>query len=322
MQNDHSHALAAVDFFRDKRILCIGDVMLDRYVYGDVDRISPEAPIPVFTMRREEAMLGAAGNVAKNIAALGGNVDFYCMVGDDKAGLEVKRLVGSERNIIPFVTTSSAISTTVKTRYLSGNQQMMRVDVDTKSNAIPLPDNINEYDAVIISDYNKGVCEEIDVRNIKVPCVVDTKSWLGEYVGAQVITPNLGELAASVDWFNQNGSDEKVYDAARYIIAQHKIKNVLVTRASKGMTLLTDNNELHHIPAVAKEVYDVVGAGDTVAAVLALGLACKLPMHEAAFIANVAGGIVVGKRGTATCTPMELKANILGFIEIATLESI
>lgn len=314
---DFSVMLGSIDFFRNKKILCIGDVMLDRYVYGDVERISPEAPIPVFTLRKEESMLGAAGNVAKNIAALGANVDFYCMVGDDKAGLEVKRLIGAETNINPFVTTSSAINTTVKTRYLSGNQQMMRVDVDTKSHAIQLPADVNTYDAVIISDYNKGVCEGIDVKTITVPCVVDTKSWLGEYAGAMVVTPNLGELAASVDWFNQNGSDEKVYDAARYIINQHKIKNVLVTRASKGMTLLTDNNELHHIPAVAKEVYDVVGAGDTVAAVLALGLASKLSLPEAAIIANVAGGIVVGKRGTATCTPMELKTSILATMNSA-----
>lgn len=311
---DRSLLLASVDYFRNKRILCIGDVMLDRYVYGDIDRISPEAPIPVFTTKREETMLGAAGNVAKNMTALGAKVDFYCMVGDDKAGLEIKRLIGNEVDITPFILTSSCTSTTVKTRYLSGNQQVLRVDVDGNSKPIPLPDNVHEYDAIIISDYNKGVCEGMDVAALKVPTVVDTKSWLGNYAGALVVTPNLGELAASVDWFRQDVSDDKVIEAAQFIRIKHKIKNVLVTRASKGMTLQGTDGTCH-IPAAAKEVYDVVGAGDTVAAVLALGLACKLSIADAAYIANVAGGIVVGKRGTATCTPMELKTAVLALMQ-------
>lgn len=290
--------------------------MLDRYVYGDVERISPEAPIPVFTTQREESMLGAAGNVAKNIAALGAKVDFYCVVGDDKAGLEVKRLIGKEDNINPYVSTSSCINTTVKTRYVSGNQQLMRVDIDSKCNAMSLPDNWKEYDAIIISDYNKGICDDIDISMVDVPCVVDTKSWMGNYPGAFVVTPNLGELAGSVNWLRQNEDrDEKIIDAAREIIVSHKIKNVLVTRAAKGMTLQTGNNETHHIPAVAKEVYDVVGAGDTVAAVLALGLASKLSIGDAAIIANIAGGIVVGKRGTATCTPLELRIATLALMQ-------
>lgn len=311
---DYSAILGAVDFFRNKRILCIGDVMLDRYIYGDVDRISPEAPIPVFSAKREESMLGAAGNVAKNIAALGAKVDFYSAVGDDKDGVKIKSLLEKELNITPYIITKG--KTTVKTRYISGNQQMIRVDEDGMGyHFMALPDNLAEMDAVIFSDYNKGMINDSTPResiiSSGIPTIVDTKGWIGMYKEATVVTPNLGELANNVDWFSQTGSDEDVKRAAAQVLETNNMANVLVTRASKGMTLQTRNNETYHIPAVAREVYDVVGAGDTVAAVLALGLACNLSMMEAAIIANVAGGIVVGKRGTATCTPMELKTCIL-----------
>lgn len=309
---DYSILLGAIDFFRNKKILCIGDVMLDRYIYGDVERISPEAPIPVFSTKREESMLGAAANVAKNIAALGATVEFYSSVGDDKYGVEVKRLLSKENNIIPFLQTEG--NTTVKTRYISGGQQVMRIDSDHKANAIDLPD-VTLFDAVIISDYNKGVCETIKVENISVPCVVDTKSWLGRYCGAMVVTPNLGELADSVGWFRQNGSDEDVVNAANEIVLKHRIRNVLVTRSSKGMTLVEQYAiQPRHIKSTAREIFDVVGAGDTVAAVMALGLASKLSVYESAVIANIAGGIVVGKHGTAICTPRELKTSLLAMM--------
>lgn len=309
--------MAAVDTFRSKHLLCIGDVMLDRYIYGDVERISPEAPIPVLSVTHEESMLGAAGNVAKNIAALGAKVDFYAAVGNDKAGMAIKALLAQESNIISFLVTDG--NTTTKTRYVSGNQQILRVDVDgdTKA-AIPLPEKMN-YDAVVFSDYCKGVFDyrngDLAVRDI--PLVVDSKSWFGNFNGATVITPNLGELSSNIDTFRQSGTDEEIAEVAMDIMSAHQIKNVLVTRASKGMTLVTEDEAIHHIPAVAREVYDVVGAGDTVAAVLALGLAVGLAMSDAAFIANIAGGIVVGKRGTAVCTPMELKTSILKLMENA-----
>lgn len=308
---DYSKLLGAIDFFRNKRILCIGDIMLDRYIYGDVDRISPEAPIPVFSMKKEEAMLGAAGNVAKNIAALGANVHFYSSVGDDKHGMEIKRLLNKELNIFSFLETYG--NTTVKTRYISNGQQLMRVDSDHFSNPLRFPD-LNGFDAIIISDYNKGTCQQLVVDNLSIPCVVDTKSWLGNYKGAFVVTPNLGELADSVDWFRQNGSDEDVKTAAMELIGEHDIKNILVTRSSRGMTLVSNDINAQNIPAVAKEVFDVVGAGDTVAAILALGLSSGLTLYESSIVANIAGGIVVGKRGTAICTPMELKTSLLAMM--------
>lgn len=309
---DYSNLLGAIDFFRNKKILCIGDVMLDRYIYGDVNRISPEAPIPVFSTKNEESMLGAAGNVAKNIAAFGATVEFYSVVGDDKYGMEIKKLLSKENNILSFLTTSG--ETTVKTRYVASGQQLMRIDNDHLSVPVEIPGTDN-FDAVIVSDYDKGACELIDVSSIKVPCIVDTKSWLGDYKGAMVVTPNLGELADSVDWFRQDDNDDDVIEAASEIQLNHNIKNVLVTRASKGMTLV--NGGVRHITSTAKEVFDVVGAGDTVAAVMALGLATGLTVYESAIIANVAGGIVVGKRGTATCTPMELKTSILAMMQSA-----
>lgn len=309
---DYSNLLGAIDFFRNKKILCIGDVMLDRYIYGDVNRISPEAPIPVFSTKNEESMLGAAGNVAKNIAAFGATVEFYSVVGDDKYGMEIKKLLSKENNILSFLTTSG--ETTVKTRYVACGQQLMRIDNDHLSVPVEIPGTDN-FDAVIVSDYDKGACELIDVSSIKVPCIVDTKSWLGNYKGAMVVTPNLGELADSVDWFRQDDNDDDVIKAASEIQLNHNIKNVLVTRASKGMTLV--NGGVRHITSTAKEVFDVVGAGDTVAAVMALGLATGLTVYESAIIANVAGGIVVGKRGTATCTPMELKTSILAMMQSA-----
>jgi D-beta-D-heptose 7-phosphate kinase/D-beta-D-heptose 1-phosphate adenosyltransferase len=309
---DYSNLLGAIDFFRNKKILCIGDVMLDRYIYGDVNRISPEAPIPVFSTKNEESMLGAAGNVAKNIAAFGATVEFYSVVGDDKYGMEIKKLLSKENNILSFLTTSG--ETTVKTRYVASGQQLMRIDNDHLSVPVEIPGTDN-FDAVIVSDYDKGACELIDVSSIKVPCIVDTKSWLGNYKGAMVVTPNLGELADSVDWFRQDDNDDDVIEAASEIQLNHNIKNVLVTRASKGMTLV--NGGVRHITSTAKEVFDVVGAGDTVAAVMALGLATGLTVYESAIIANVAGGIVVGKRGTATCTPMELKTSILAMMQSA-----
>lgn len=312
MEIDYSNLLGAIDFFRNKRILCIGDIMLDRYIYGDVERISPEAPIPVFSIKEEQIMLGAAGNVAKNIAALGATVEFHTVVGDDRYGIEIKRLLSKEEGIVSYIKTQG--ETTVKTRYVSGGQQMMRVDNDNYCEPIEMPEYWN-FDAIIISDYNKGVCDKIAVENLTIPCVVDTKSWLGKYKGAMVITPNLGELADSVDWFRQSSNDEDVVKAAKEIILAHKIKNVLVTRASKGMSLINENSSVTHIPAVAREVFDVVGAGDTVASVLALGIATGLTAQESAVIANIAGGIVVSKRGTATCTPMELKTSILALLQ-------
>lgn len=323
---DYSALVAAVDNFRNKRILCVGDVMLDRYVYGDVERISPEAPIPVLSITREESMLGASGNVAKNIARLGAAVDFYCVVGDDKSGIEIKSLLEKESGITSYISTSSAISTTVKTRFLSGSQQILRVDSDQSGKPVHIfqPEVISHFDGIVISDYAKGALSEniifriIEVANAyNIPIVVDSKSPIAQYQNATVYTPNLGELARATLQREADLNDDAIVAAAQGIINCNSIRHILVTRASKGMTLCSGLDAPIHIPAMAKEVFDVVGAGDTVAAVLALGLACGLHVSEAAFIANIAGGIVVGKRGTAFCAPMEIKIILLRMMESA-----
>lgn len=319
---DHSLIMAAISKFRGKRIMCIGDVMLDRYVNGDVHRISPEAPIPILSTSSESCCLGAAGNVARNIASLGATVEFHSAVGDDYAGIQIKGLLEKEVNIESYIQTHNG-NTTVKTRYISQGQQILRVDQEKIIWDSVSDHHIGKADAVILSDYQKGVVSGKyataiikESRASGIPVVVDSKARvLTQFRGATVITPNLSELAGAVNWFSPSDNDRKIIDAARSVISCDGIRNVLVTRSSKGMTLVTENDGITYIPATAKEVYDVVGAGDTVTAVLALGLACGLSMENASYLANIAGGIVVGKRGTAIVTPMELKTSLLALMD-------
>lgn len=320
---NHSLLMAAISKFKDKRIMCIGDVMLDRYVYGEVKRVSPEAPIPVLSTSHENMCIGAAGNVARNIASLGAVVEFHSAVGDDNHGTQLQKLLGKEDNIECYLHVHNT-KTTVKTRYISQGQQIVRVDEEDIFYHGTAPDDIShDIDALIISDYQKGMIDLKDInfiikdaRSKAIPVIVDSKSddFKG-FRGATVITPNLGELAAAVDGFPQDGDDNNVVEAAQSVIACDGIENVLVTRASRGMTLQTKGNRTVHIPAVAKEVYDVVGAGDTVAAVIALGLSTGLDIYHSAYLANIAGGIVVGKRGTAVVTPMELKTALVEIMD-------
>lgn len=279
------------------RILLVGDVMLDRYVYGQVERISPEAPVPVLSLEREEAMLGGAGNVLRNLTSLGAEVTFISVIGTDQAGHQITKLVGKEQ-CLPYLITEGGRVSTVKTRYVSG-QQILRTDVESQA---ALSDSTRRHllgeiaanldcDAFIISDYNKGAVPdgigEI-IHKARVPVIVDskTKDW-SRFAGATVITPNLKEYRESIN-----------HEAAEY---------TLVTQGSEGMMLI-NGDHADMIPSVAKQVYDVSGAGDTVVAVLAIELAKGTPMLEAAKIANRAAGIVVGKRGTAVITPDELCA--------------
>lgn len=315
---DFARLLTAIDTFRSKRILCLGDVMLDKYVYGAVERISPEAPIPILSIVSESSTLGGAGNVVMNMAALGANIEFYSAVGNDRAGIEIKGLLEKARGIVPYISTHG--SSTVKTRYISGNQQVLRVDIDgvSKINYVD-SDDICACDALVISDYDKGIAGEIAAKFIAkakardIPVVVDSKS-LDPVIfrGATFYTPNLSELAKVTHRSVKTGDEIK--NAALYLLRQYQFKNILVTRSGSGMTLQTYDNATH-IPATAKEVYDVVGAGDTVAAVLTLGLACGLSPHEASYLANIAAGIVVGKRGTSVVEPMELKTEVLKLMD-------
>ncbi len=307
--------------FAGKRILLIGDVMLDRYVYGSVSRISPEAPVPIHLKESESVSLGGAGTVLRNLSALGANTIFVSVTGDDASGHEVTRLVGEVPNTEAYILTEADRPTTVKTRFISGHHQVARADEETSDHisgkvttafAFEIARNMPHCDIVVLSDYGKGIFKPDVTKPIieaakacQKTVIVDPKSEdFSLYTGATVITPNIPELNKAVK--DNCGDNEKVIQAATDLIRKFQIADVLVTRGKDGMTLVMGNGEIHNIPSAAKEVYDVTGAGDTVVAVLALGMASGLTLPESAYIANKAAGIVVGKVGTATVAPEDL----------------
>lgn len=303
------------------RVLCLGDVMLDRFVYGAIERISPEAPIPVLLVEREKAMLGGAGNVVANIAALGAKAVLVAGVGGDSAGAEVARLLG-ELGVEAHLEPLEDRSTTVKSRFVCGGQQMLRVDreknipvsatAESKIIAV-LEKIITTVGAVILSDYKKGlltdriVAETISIakRHGK-PVIVDPKGLdFARYKGASIITPNRKELETATSM--KAGSDDETRAAAMKIITGCDIGAVLATRSKDGMSLITADAEPIHIPANVREVYDVSGAGDTVIATFAAAISAGVTLRSAALLANIAAGIVVGKPGTATARPDEIE---------------
>ncbi|MFA4995106.1 MAG: D-glycero-beta-D-manno-heptose-7-phosphate kinase [Bdellovibrionales bacterium] len=308
------------------RILCIGDLMLDRYVYGQVDRISPEAPIPVLHEHRLTASLGGAGNVVRNIAALGGRVDVIGVIGSDQDGKdlikEFKKLSGVTANLI----TDCSRPTTQKTRFIAGSQQLLRVD---RENAKPitgdieekimakLPTAIKNAKAVILSDYVKGVltpkiiAETIRLaRKEKKTVIVDPKGRnFGRYKGASYLTPNRKELSEAVGSPITNVAEAET--AARFLIRDFGIGAVLVKLGAEGVCLVQKNKPALHLHTKAREVFDVSGAGDTVIATLTLALTGGFDPAEAAELANIAGSIVVGKVGTASVTRDEISRELV-----------
>jgi D-beta-D-heptose 7-phosphate kinase/D-beta-D-heptose 1-phosphate adenosyltransferase len=296
------------------RVLCVGDVMLDRFVYGHVDRISPEAPIPVLSVERETAMLGGAGNVLRNLLGLGAEAEFVSVVGKDVAGREIMTLVGQLKSVEPHLLVETNRETTIKTRYVAGSQQLLRADRETVvevSSSVAddivrlVTSALDDCVVVVLSDYAKGVLTApaiaaiIDAaRKAGKPVIADPKGMdYARYKGAALLTPNRRELAEAVQ--AKTGTDTEVAAACRKLIKRVEVEAVLCTRGGDGMTLVTAKGETKHLPAVAREVFDVSGAGDTVLATVAAGLAAGLPMFDSARIAAVAAGIVVGKIGTA-----------------------
>ncbi|MCH7931637.1 MAG: D-glycero-beta-D-manno-heptose-7-phosphate kinase [Proteobacteria bacterium] len=296
------------------RLLCIGDLMLDRFVYGEVSRISPEAPIPVFQISRETTMLGGAGNVVRNATALGAAVCFVAVVGDDAVGRELTALVGAQERVEPYLLVERGRPSTVKTRYIANAQQLLRADSetvraindDTAGTVIRVTaDAIAGCDVVVVSDYAKGVLPDAVVeavigaaRAADKPVIVDPKGTdFARYRGASVITPNRRELA-EVTGMPAN-DDGEVAAAAKALIERCALDAVVVTRSQAGLSLVTRDGAAEHLPAQAHEVFDVSGAGDTVIATFALAVGRGIPAGEAARLANHAAGIVVGKVGTA-----------------------
>src|SRR4051794_18213972 len=309
-----------MDFSR-ATILCLGDVMLDRFAYCDTERISPEAPVPVLLLRRTQSMLGGAGNVARNIAALGGTAVLVGLLGQDMAGAEARALLAAAPGILDRHVASAFRPTTCKIRYLAGNQQLIRVDEEHTHALTPdeqgalieaVEQAIAGADAVILSDYGKGVLAPAvlqaaisQARRRGVPVYVDPKGEdFTRYRGAFCITPNQRELALAARL--PTATDAEIVAAATRVLHDGGIETVLATRSEKGMALIEASGAVHFEAARAREVFDVSGAGDTVVAVLALAGAAGYSLPQAMRLANTAAGIVVSKLGTATVELDEL----------------
>jgi len=304
---------ALLERVRGLKVACVGDLMLDRYVYGEVDRISPEAPIPVLKAKRRTAMPGGVGNVARNVAALGGVARLGAVTGADAAGQELAGLVGAEAGIEDHVVRLGTAETIVKTRYVSGGQQLMRLDEEVPVVGAFENDGVfSGASAVLLSDYAKGVVTERLIRAAiwqaqaaGVPVVVDPKGRdFARYGAVDVIKPNASELAGATGL--PVGTDAEVEAALGALLASTTAKAVVVTRAGKGMSLMRRGEPAKHFPGRAREVFDVSGAGDTGLAALGLALGAGATLETAVQFAILASGVVVGKAGTATVSPAEL----------------
>ena len=309
------------------RVLCVGDVMLDRFISGQVKRISPESPVPVLSITSTKCFPGGAANVARNIAALGGLCTLVSVVGKDAVASELGETMRRIDGVRCQFCVSVGRPTSEKIRFVAHGQHMLRADAEVtepigRSTANELIELIRkvapEHDVMVLSDYAKGVltddvvrfCIEIAIHQ-HLPIVVDPKSVnLHRYAGSTVITPNSKEVldATGVD---PTEDDARAEQAGQLILGSAGVEAVLLTRAHRGMTLVGANGPTVHLEASAREVFDVVGAGDTVIATLALGLGAKLNLAESARLANYAAGVVVGKRGTATVTQTELDDEVL-----------
>ncbi|WP_092301085.1 D-glycero-beta-D-manno-heptose-7-phosphate kinase [Bradyrhizobium sp. Ghvi] len=314
--------MSTVDKFSSVRVLCIGDVMLDRFIGGDIKRISPERPVPVISIRKSEKIPGGAANVARNISSLSGSCTLIGLIGDDEAGRTLMGELERDTRISVQFVASAARPTTEKVRYVSQGQHVIRADIESDED---LPQALEQellnlisrilpgHDVIVLSDYAKGVLTDTVIRRTvqlaqeaKIPVLVDPKSQhLERYSGATVITPNSKELLAATGIDPALDHDSAVR-ACHKVLSNTTIESILVTRAEKGMTLLSRKKEPVHISATAREVADVVGAGDTAIATLSLAVGAGAELDEAAAIANCAAGVAVGKHDTATVTRSEL----------------
>ncbi|GAC1308797.1 MAG: D-glycero-beta-D-manno-heptose-7-phosphate kinase [Steroidobacteraceae bacterium] len=314
--------MSVTDRLTDVRVLCIGDVMLDRFVTGHVKRISPESPVPILSISGMQAFPGGAANVARNIASLGGRCTLASVVGEDSVARELIETLHKVDRVRCEFCVSAGRPTSEKIRFVAQGQHMLRADAEVTAAVSPaivseLLSRVErlaaDQDVIVLSDYAKGLltdevvhaCIEIAKRH-DLPVVVDPKSIdFRRYAGATVITPNSKE-ALDATGIDPTDDDRQALAAGNAILANSAVGAVLLTRAHRGMTLVRPEEPPVHIEASAREVFDVVGAGDTAIATLALALGAKLDLAEAARLANFAAGVVVGKHGTATVTQTEL----------------
>jgi len=306
---------------QSRRVLVLGDVMLDEFVWGDVTRISPEAPVPVVDVRRESIHLGGAANVLANLLALGSLGQVIGVVGDDAAGERLRTSLSSLGCNDSLITDNERPSTT-KTRIVAHNQLVVRADRESRKPVSAniedqivsrLKEALSDASAFVVSDYDKGVvtprilAEVLPFAYEKLPVLIDPKIRnFSSYRPATLVTPNHHEALKMSN--TEDDSDDGLHHAARIIQGQLGCDAVLITRGDKGMMLLGTDDKPAYVKTAAREVYDVTGAGDTVIAALAAGLAAGASLIEAAMFANQAAGIVVGKVGTATATGDELRA--------------
>ncbi len=324
-KNFRHRAEEIISRMRERKIAVLGDVMLDEFIWGDVSRISPEAPVPVVDIQRESALLGGAANVLANLLALGARANVVGVVGKDFAGGRVRaalREAGAQ--IDDLLIEDSSRPTTIKTRIIAHNQMVVRADRERRA---PLDEQTEELvikavaaalagaDALVVSDYDKGVvtprvlAEVLPLAYRRIPVLIDPKPRnFDRYRPATLITPNHHEALRLTNI--EEDSDKGLGRAAQLIRARLGCDAVLVTRGARGLMLLDGDREAVYVPTTAREVYDVTGAGDTVIATLAAALSAGASVLEAAILANHAAGIVVGKLGTATATPEEILRSI------------
>ena len=318
------HLLGAVP---GRRVACIGDLMVDRFVYGAVTRLSPEAPIPVLARSRELVMLGGAGNVARNVAALGGSVALVGLVGGDAEGHEALRLVGAEQPAIEgYLVTDAGRPTTLKTRFVSGGQQLLRVDLEecrpvegeVEQRLIrTLKDAAQGAGVILLSDYGKGVVTDAVIAAARevaadtgAKLIVDSKARsFARYGEIDLVKPNAAELAYATDLPTE--TDEELEAAIARVLTLWSAKGVLVTRAAKGVSLGLRGQPVRHFRTTPREVFDASGAGDTALGALGLAMAADADIETAIAFAQLASGVAVGKAGTATVSADDLVDAVL-----------
>lgn len=317
---------AVVDSLAGKRVLVVGDLMLDAYLMGDADRISPEAPVPVVRIESERYLLGGAGNVARNIVSLGGEATLIGSVGRDLSAERIRALVSEERICGALVALPDR-PTTVKTRVMARRQQMLRLDQEdaglfsaTELDAVlaVVAERISAHEVIILSDYSKGLVSAafmarlqtlIDACPHPVRVLIDPKpSNVGLYGGSFLLTPNTKETGECAGLPVRNR--EEILAAGRAILAKVGCPHLLTTLGSDGMALFSGESDVWHVPTMAQDVFDVTGAGDTVIATLGLGLAAGLPLLASCVLANYAAGLVVAQVGAAVASPVALREAI------------
>ena len=311
--------------FNDITVLVVGDVMLDRFIYTDMERISPEAPVPILRQTRTTEIPGGAANVVANVASLGGQAILIGLVGNDPPGQRLQNLLATRPNIVTATIPTPDRPTICKTRYIAAQQQVVRIDEESEAPLTPREHNallaavtthLPKARAIVLSDYGKGVLDEHTTAAIiamarahGLPIFVDPKTQdFARYRGATCITPNLKELGLAAAM--RVDSEPAIIQAARHVMARADAAAILATRSADGMILIEATGPIHTVAARAREVFDVSGAGDTVIATMALCHAAGRTLVQAMHIANAAASVVVSKRGTATATMAEVTSEL------------